>query len=323
MKTGKWSKEEEQFLIENVSILNVFELANELSRTENMVRNKKLRMNLKSGKRNVFSEEENNIIINWYKEHPNELKLDELSTIMNREKHEICRKAKILNLTNVNRKVITEDIINERKEIKKQNHIRTVNQFIKLVKTNHPKGMLGKNHTYETKQILSEKYKLAWQNKTQEQKEKIYINLKKGREISKNIVKSKYSKSGGYREDLDKYFRSKWEANIARIFNYSNIIWEFEPKRFEFDDKSNGIESYLPDFYLPKLNIWIEVKGWMKEIDIKRLEKFKKYYPEEYNNLVIIEEKLYKILEKEFKYKITEWEFKNNKNNNKNNNKAS
>jgi len=59
------------------------------------------------------------------------------------------------------------------------------------------------------------------------------------------------------------------------------------------------------------------VKGWMKEVDIKRLEKFKKYYPKEYDNLVIIEEKLYIKLEKEFKYKITEWEFKNNKNNNK------
>ena len=314
IKTGKWSKEEENFLIENVTKLSMKELIVAIGRSDNSIRNKKLKMNLKSNKRNVFSEEEKQIIIDWYGSHQNELKLDELSIIINRNKYEICRCAKKLNLTNKNRIMITEDIIQERKRIKEQNHIYSIIKFIQLVKTNHPKGMLNKTHSDETKQILSKKYKLMWENKTSEEKEKIYINLKKGRDKLKQLPTSKYSKTGGYRKDLNKYFRSKWEANIARVFNYLNIDWKFEFKRFYFNDNDNGVESYLPDFYLPKLNIWIEVKGWMKETDKIRLNKFKKYYFEEYNNLLIIDENLYKKIENKYKYIIPFWEFKNNKN---------
>jgi len=308
-----WTKEEEQFLIENVSKLSVLELAEALNKTEGMIRGKKSRLNLKSGKRNLISKEEIEYITNWYNTHPNALNLDKLSKIINRTETEICRVARRLNLTNVNRVIITDDIIKERKETKRQNSIRTINQFIELVRTNHPKGMLGKTHTEETKEILSTKYKIAWENKTDVEREKCLVNLRRGREKLKSMPRSKYSKTGGFREDINQYFRSKWEANIARTFNYSNITWTFEPKRFCFDDISDGIESYLPDFYLPELDIWIEVKGWMKELDQLRINKFKTFYPDEYEKLVIIEGNLYKKIEKEFKYIIPNWEFKTNK----------
>lgn len=35
--------------------------------------------------------------------------------------------------------------------------------------------------------------------------------------------------NGGFRKDLGMYFRSGWEANYARILNYENKIWEYEP----------------------------------------------------------------------------------------------
>ena len=308
-----WTKEEEQFLRDNVSELTVLELAKALNKTEATIRGKKSRLGIKSGKRNTITKDEEVYITDWYKTHPNALNLAQLSSIMNRTETEICRVARRLNLTNVKRVTITEDIINERKEIKHQNHVRSINQFIELVRTNHPRGMLGKAHTDKTKQILSTKHKIVWENKTDEEKEVVYNNFNKGREKLKGMPKSKYSKTGGLREDLNKYFRSKWEANIARTFNYSNIVWEFEPKRFYFNDIGDGIESYLPDFYLPELDIWIEVKGWMKDLDKLRINKFKEFYPEEYEKMVLIEEKLYIKIGKELSHLIPKWEFKNNK----------
>jgi len=308
-----WTKEEEIFLVENVSKLSVLELATALNKTEATIRGKKSRLGIKSGKRNLISKDEEVCIVDWYSTHPNALDLDQLSDIMNRTETEICRVARRLNLTNVNRITITEDVIIARKEIKRQNHIRSINQFIELVRTNHPKGMLGKNHTDKTKQILSTKHKIVWKNKTDEERAVVYSNFSRGREKLKGMPRSKYSKTGGIREDLNKYFRSKWEANIARTFNYSNIVWEFEPKRFYFSDISDGIESYLPDFYLPELDIWIEVKGWMKDLDKLRINKFKEFYPVEYEKMVLIDEKLYIQIGKKLSHLIPKWEFKNNK----------
>lgn len=51
-------------------------------------------------------------------------------------------------------------------------------------------------------------------------------------------------------------FRSTLEAKIALLFTELGLDWLYESKRFHFADGS----SYLPDFYLPSLNIWVEVK---------------------------------------------------------------
>ena len=50
-------------------------------------------------------------------------------------------------------------------------------------------------------------------------------------------------------------FRSRLEARWAVFFDAANIKYEYEPDGFEF----NG-EKYLPDFYLPDHNAYIEVK---------------------------------------------------------------
>lgn len=55
--------------------------------------------------------------------------------------------------------------------------------------------------------------------------------------------------------------RSKLETKIARFLDSLEIKWLYEPKAFYL---SNG-EWYKPDFFLPDLNIWIEVKGLIEE----------------------------------------------------------
>ena len=77
---------------------------------------------------------------------------------------------------------------------------------------------------------------------------------------------NKIGKNNGYhfgrREDIgDTFFRSSWEANIARIFNHYQIEWIYEPKRFKLSSQ----KTYTPDFYLPKYNIYVEVKGWWRD----------------------------------------------------------
>jgi len=51
-------------------------------------------------------------------------------------------------------------------------------------------------------------------------------------------------------------FRSSWEVSFAKYLDSHNIPWVYEPKRIPLN---NG-HSYLPDFYLPDLDLYIEIK---------------------------------------------------------------
>lgn len=64
-------------------------------------------------------------------------------------------------------------------------------------------------------------------------------------------------------------FRSKLEAQWAKFFDKLNIEWIYEPEGIEFDDGT----KYLPDFYLPELECFFEVKGIMSDFDRNKVEK--------------------------------------------------
>lgn len=137
--------------------------------------------------------------------------------------------------------------------------------------------------------------------------------------------KNKFSKIGK-RKDLGISVRSGWEADFLRYLNYNNIKWLYEPKSFHFTDVKKGTTSFLPDVFLPELDIWIEIKGYLKNDDKVRIKRFAKYYPEEFKKLQVVvasencaSAKWYKSLaipvycyyneiKKEYKSKIIEWE---------------
>jgi hypothetical protein len=81
--------------------------------------------------------------------------------------------------------------------------------------------------------------------------------------------------------------RSNWEANIARVFTAYGIKWEFEPETFRFPIK-RGTVSYVPDFYLPKTNQYVEVKGFLDNKSMIKIKRFKKFFPEEWKGFVFI-----------------------------------
>lgn len=85
----------------------------------------------------------------------------------------------------------------------------------------------------------------------------------------------------GKRADLGgRYFRSRWEANYARFLSFIGIKWEYESKTFWFHKIKRGTRSYTPDFFLPKISEYHEVKGWMDKKSKTRLNRMKKYYPD-------------------------------------------
>lgn len=60
-------------------------------------------------------------------------------------------------------------------------------------------------------------------------------------------------------------FRSRLEADWAATLDANNIRWKYEPETITLPSGT----VYIPDFWLPELGTWIEVKG----PGIPRLEK--------------------------------------------------
>lgn len=75
---------------------------------------------------------------------------------------------------------------------------------------------------------------------------------------------------------------SQWEVDLAIWLDQNGIIWERPNKGFEYvyEDKKH---IYYPDFYLPQLDVYVEVKGFEREKD--------KYKWEALNNLIVIKSK--------------------------------
>jgi len=93
----------------------------------------------------------------------------------------------------------------------------------------------------------------------------IMLHLKKEAYSSvSNDIKAIETEYDGHR------FRSRLEARWAVFFNAVGLTYEYEIEGFEMDGT-----RYLPDFYIPSLNRWFEIKGKPLSLnEIKKCEEF-------------------------------------------------
>lgn len=314
----KWSEEEIEILkkeyskINGKNVTNVLEkLSKQLGRSKNSIRNKAYYLGI-THKEKFYTDKE----IMFLKENINKMTYDDIAIKLGKDKSNVCRKCKQLGIEKENK-------CNSKLIEVKSKYKFTEEDIKKAVETNkkkyekglHPKGYLGHKHSNETLEKLSQKSKNKWETITPEELEERKIKARKtkianGTLNPMNNQKNPYSRAkGGKRKDLnDIYFRSSWEANIARYYNFIGVKWEFEPKTFVFKDIKRGSVSYTPDFYLPEEDRWIEVKGWMDGKSKTKLKRFKNQYPEEYKKLTLITEKEYKEIERKMAPFIKNWE---------------
>jgi hypothetical protein len=66
-------------------------------------------------------------------------------------------------------------------------------------------------------------------------------------------------------------FRSRLEARWAVFFDTLGIKWQYEPQGYTVGPAKR---PYLPDFYLPKLECVVEVKGEKERLDLDLLANF-------------------------------------------------
>jgi hypothetical protein len=74
------------------------------------------------------------------------------------------------------------------------------------------------------------------------------------------------------------------EAELARILDFYAVAWEYEPHTFPimFDRAGAVLESFSPDFYLPELDVYIELTTLKQRLVRKKnrkLRRLRELYP--------------------------------------------
>lgn len=315
----KWTQNEIDYLkkeyakIDGRNITNILErISKKLGRSKGSIRNKAYELKI-THKEKYYTEKE----IKFLKDNYNKMSMNDMAEILKKNESNIYRKMKELGLKKTKR---ISNTINPRKvyrwtEKEKKEMSKRAKENIKKNGFSKKFTFKGHKHNESSREKLSKVSKKQWANMTPQKLEKRKLKqretkIKNGTLNPMKMQKNPYSRTkGGKRKDLNNiFFRSSWEANMARYYNYLGIEWQFEPKTFVFKNITRGSVSYTPDFYLPKLDKWVEVKGWMDSKSKTKLKRFEKQYPEEGQKLELITQKEYNQIKKEYSKKIENWE---------------
>lgn len=79
-------------------------------------------------------------------------------------------------------------------------------------------------------------------------------------------------------------FSHQAEETFAKILDYYQIDWQYEPQTFplEWDEAGNVIEAFAPDFYLPHQDLYVELTTLRPNLTTRKnrkIRKMKELYP--------------------------------------------
>lgn len=221
--------------------------------------------------------------------------LDLLAKELGRTKQFVCRKAKELGLTSLNHKKTPTALIALSKRMKEYHATH-----------DHPRGMLGKNHSKKSCSSMSVTRKALWKSYSKEEQVKRTKVKLKARIAKYGTMGSPHSRKASWKQGWRTisgnayFFRSRWEFNYALILEFlktENKIkeWSFETRVFEFEQEDMFAYFYRPDFEVILLDGKIkyhEVKGWMCPRSKQKFQLMRKWYPDV--KIIIIDAKWFK-----------------------------
>ncbi len=67
------------------------------------------------------------------------------------------------------------------------------------------------------------------------------------------------------------------EGELARLLDEVGVHWEYEPREFVLarDDEGRVTEAFVPDFYLPELDVYVECTTMRQKLTTKKNRKMR------------------------------------------------
>lgn len=183
-----------------------------------------------------------------------------------------------------------------------------IHKYRGIPKFIHGHNWVGKTHKQNTKDLMSSQRKNI--PKSKEHKLKI-SKIHKGKIVSEETKKQQSIRmfgSGNYMYGIPPSpkcsygihtyyqsplqgqicFRSSYELKYAQYLDSQKILWMYEIETFNLGDT-----TYTPDFYLPKTEQFIEIKGHMLPTAQQKINLFLEQYP--WNLKILYREDLKKL----------------------------
>jgi hypoxanthine phosphoribosyltransferase len=88
-----------------------------------------------------------------------------------------------------------------------------------------------------------------------------------------------------YRGTKPPRFASPAELECAKVLDYYDVGWEYEPRTFVLEEDENGrvLEAFAPDFYLPDQDLYVEITAMKQSLVTRKnrkLRKLRERYPD-------------------------------------------
>lgn len=84
--------------------------------------------------------------------------------------------------------------------------------------------------------------------------------------------------SGDHKRWDEERFAHRSEQEFARLLDFYDISWFYEPVSFdiEWDKKGNPVSKFIPDFYLPEYDLFIEITTMNQKLVTKKNRKIRR-----------------------------------------------
>lgn len=138
----------------------------------------------------------------------------------------------------------------------------------------------GKKHSEESKQKISKSIKNAIINNPESYSSSNINGRIKKKEYNGNV------------------FDSSWEVKVVKVLDEHNVKW-IKPINGIPYEWNNSIHLYFPDFYIPSVDMYIEVKGYKRDRDNYKWEVVK--------NLVVVDKDSISDIESHFDMYMPDW----------------
>ena len=92
------------------------------------------------------------------------------------------------------------------------------------------------------------------------------------------------AKSTGLKSDATEFAHAS-ERQFARLLDFYQIDWEYEPRSFDLESDADGnvIQRFTPDFYLPAYDLYIEITTLNQKLVTKKnrkIRRLRELYPD-------------------------------------------
>ncbi len=107
----------------------------------------------------------------------------------------------------------------------------------------------------------------------------------RGQELAEWLEARTQSEAGPVRGEVPAPFVNASEVELARVLDFYRIRWEYEPRSFPLacDEKGRVTEAFTPDFYLPDLDLYLELTVLKQSLVTdknRKIRRFRELHPD-------------------------------------------